>query len=100
MRKPILLDGFCGGGGATKGYQRAGFYVIGVDINSQPHYCGDDFIQADFMTWPLEGYDIIHTSPPCQHWTHAKHMGNRGRFDHPQLIAPVRERLIAWGVRM
>ncbi len=62
---PRLLDLFCGAGGATKGYQRAGFHVTGVDINPQPHYCGDVFHQADAMTFPLDGYDAIHASPPC-----------------------------------
>jgi len=57
---------FCGAGGAAKGYQRAGFYVVGVDIKPQPHYCGDEFYQADAMTYPLDGFDAIHASPPCQ----------------------------------
>jgi DNA (cytosine-5)-methyltransferase 1 len=35
MNKPKLLDLYCGAGGASKGYQRAGFYVVGVDINPQ-----------------------------------------------------------------
>ena len=79
MSRPRLLDLFCGAGGAAKGYQRAGFYVVGVDINPQPNYCGDEFHQADAMeildilvaggTW--EGYTLadfaaIHASPPCQ----------------------------------
>src|SRR4029077_3770260 len=61
--KPRLLDLFCGAGGATRGYQLAGFHVTGVDINPQPHYVGDDFMQADVMD-PLIGgllelYDAI-----------------------------------------
>ena len=64
--KPRLLDLFCGAGGATRGYQQAGFHVTGVDIAPQPRYCGDDFVQADAMTFPLDGYDAIHASPPCQ----------------------------------
>ena len=33
--KPRLLDLCCCAGGCTKGYQRAGFYVVGVDQNPQ-----------------------------------------------------------------
>jgi len=64
--KPRLLDLFCKAGGATKGYQRAGFYVVGVDIEPQPNYCGDEFHQADAMTFDLSGYNAISASPPCQ----------------------------------
>lgn len=92
--KPRLLDLFCGAGGAAVGYARAGFEVVGVDINRQPHY-PFEFHQADAMSFPLSGFDVIHASPPCQrysiltaHWT---------RDTHPDLIAPVRERLKAAG---
>ena len=57
--KPVLLDLFSGAGGSARGYQMAGFYVVGVDIKPQPHYVGDEFIQADAMTFPLEGFDAI-----------------------------------------
>lgn len=30
MTRPLLLDLFCGAGGAAMGYHRAGFDVIGV----------------------------------------------------------------------
>src|SRR6185503_20855192 len=48
--KPRLLDLFCGAGGAARGYQMAGFHVTGVDINPQPRYAGDEFVQGDAMT--------------------------------------------------
>lgn len=67
-----LLDLFCGAGGAARGYQLAGFHVTGVDINPQPRYAGDEFVQADAMTFPLDGFDAIHASPPCQDHTTAR----------------------------
>jgi len=65
MRKPRLLDLFCGAGGAAMGYHRAGFEVTGVDIALQPNF-PFEFHQADATTFPLEGFDAIHASPPCQ----------------------------------
>lgn len=90
------LDLFCGAGGATNGLQRAGFRVTGVDINPQPRYCGDDFIQGDALTVPLDGYDLIWASPPCQHYSQLTNC--RGtKSNHPDLIARVRDRLKAPG---
>lgn len=100
--RPKLLDLFCSAGGAAKGYQRAGFHVTGVDIRPQPRYAGDEFIQADAMTFPLEGFDAIHASPPCQGYSSAvssdgsKWAGTAGKSE-PRLIAATRERLVAWG---
>ena len=87
--KPRLLDLFCGAGGATKGYQRAGFYVVGVDNKPQPHYCGDEFYQADALEFPLEGYDAYHASPPCQAYVDYNKKGAKPS-NHPRLIAPIR----------
>ena len=90
MRKPRLLDLFCGAGGAAKGYQRAGFYVVGVDNRPQPHYCGDEFHQADaldFAACNFGKFDAIHASPPCQAYTRAAKV--RGR-EHPRLVSGTR----------
>jgi site-specific DNA-cytosine methylase len=37
MGKPRLLDLFCCAGGAGIGYRKAGFEVVGVDINLFKH---------------------------------------------------------------
>jgi DNA (cytosine-5)-methyltransferase 1 len=98
-RKPRLLDLFCKAGGATRGYQEAGFYVVGVDIESQPHYCGDEFIQADALEVPLEGYDAIHASPPCQMFSaYRRAHPERGDERYVNLIPQTRRRLVAAGV--
>lgn len=91
MRKPILLDLFCKAGGAAMGYHRAGFEVVGVDIEAQPRY-PFEFVQADAMTFPMDGFDAIHASPPCQGYSSISRV--HGVIDgHPRLIEPVRERL-------
>jgi DNA (cytosine-5)-methyltransferase 1 len=93
---PRLLDLFCGAGGAAVGYHRAGFDVIGVDIEPQPHY-PFDFIRADALTFPLDGFDAIHASPPCQRYSDlARRNGNAA--EHPDLVWPIRARLVAAGV--
>jgi len=93
--KPKLLDLFCGAGGASMGYYRAGFEVEGVDVKPQPHY-PFKFYQADALTFPLEGYDAYHASPPCQFGS----VMRRGRWkdrQHANLIPGTRERLKATG---
>lgn len=100
--RPRLLDTFCKAGGCTKGYQRAGFYVVGVDIEPQPRYCGDEFVQGDaleFIAQHGHAFDVIHASPPCQRFSTATRCNkNQARCkkaaDHPDLIDPTRELLL------
>lgn len=89
------------------GYHRAGFEVVGVDIEPQPHY-PFEFVQADAMQvlafivdggepWPAAPYPAaIHASPPCQRFTAMsnRHRGKGGLADqHLDLLTPTREAL-------
>lgn len=94
--KPRLLDLFCGAGGASMGYYRAGFEVEGVDIKPQPHY-PFRFHQADALTFPLKGYDAYHASPPCQFGS-VMRLGRWQDREHLNLIPTIRKRLKATGM--
>ncbi len=99
---PKLLDLFCGAGGASRGYRRAGFEVVGVDFVRQWDY-PFEFHLADAMTFPLEGFDAIHASPPCQEWTPATGISKsiqapRLFSPHVNLIGATRERLLGASV--
>ena len=78
------------------GYHRAGFEVVGVDIEPQPHF-PFEFHQADALEYPLEGFDAYHASPPCQEYTMAGQQWRKAGKDYPDLIAQTRERLVATG---
>lgn len=102
MLRPVLLDLYCCAGGAAVGYDRAGFEVIGVDVDDQPNY-PFRFVRADALAvlerrvHVAERVDAIHASPPCQRFSDlAKRNGNAHEW--PDLIEPTRERLVATGL--
>lgn len=113
--KPILLDLFCGAGGAAMGYHRAGFEVIGVDLNPMPRY-PFMFVQAnalnvldtlilggttndarldDVIDWGYRraSFAAVHASPPCQRFSSISRCRPGLAEKYPNLIGPVRERL-------
>lgn len=78
------------------GYARAGFDVVGVDVNPQKHY-PFEFHQADALEYLAKHgheFDMIHASPPCQLYSKTKHAHTN---DHPDLLAPTRGALEASG---
>jgi DNA (cytosine-5)-methyltransferase 1 len=106
MTRPLLLDLFCGAGGAAAGYHRAGFDVIGVDNRPQPHY-PFTFIQADALDVlcmiaagkPLQGRypDAIHASPVCLGFARVTDWrGDRGKY--PDTLTPALELLPRTGI--
>lgn len=93
MSGPRLLDLFCGGGGASEGYSRAGFVVGGVDHVYQPNY-PHEFIRRDALEYARQhgrAFDAIHASPPCQSFTAYRRKGHGVGDGYPDLIAETRE---------
>ena len=92
MSRPLALDLFCGAGGASMGLHRAGFDVVGVDIERQPHY-PFAFVQADARRPPfgLDDFDFIWASPVCKGFSSASsyqrlHLG----WNYPNFIPETR----------
>jgi DNA (cytosine-5)-methyltransferase 1 len=107
MSRPVLFDLFCCQGGASAGYDRAGFRVIGIDLVPQKHY-PFEFVRADALqvldsiiagTEPWPGAPrpaAAHGSPPCQDHSATAILG--GGHGTGWLLAATRERLLETGL--
>jgi DNA (cytosine-5)-methyltransferase 1 len=106
--RPRLLDLFCGAGGAAMGYSRAGFKIVGVDVEPQPRY-PFEFYQRDALEFLRHGietaylwtggskFDAIHASPPCQLFS-AYQRANKHQGEHVNLIPETRSLLEETGL--
>jgi len=104
----LILDLFCGAGGAAMGYHRAGFDIWGVDNKVQKNYPfnrlkGDALsVLLSIVDRGKNGFigmpDAIHASPPCQHYSVASKSWNGSPADHPDLIETVRTLLQQTGL--
>ncbi len=86
MKKPRIVDLFCGAGGAAMGLHRAGFDVVGFDNKPQPNY-PFEFVMADWTDAPVEEFDGVWASPPCQRYSTAT--DPRCKADNPDLVPDV-----------
>jgi DNA (cytosine-5)-methyltransferase 1 len=99
MSKPRLLDLFCGAGGCSEGYARAGFEVVGLDHKPQPRY-PFPMVVGDALKPPfdLSAFDAIHASPPCQRYSaYRRRRPEKWDEHYVDLVGATRELLKASG---
>jgi len=89
-----ILDLFCCAGGASMGIHKAGFEVVGIDIEPQPEY-PFEFIQKDVFSldpkWIKDNFDGVWASPKCQKFSMATRKDQKN--DEPNQIPGTRELL-------
>jgi DNA (cytosine-5)-methyltransferase 1 len=110
MSAPALLDLFCCAGAMSDGYAAAGFDVHGVDIDPRalrhypyPHEVAD-VLDVLERTGYLDGFAVVHASPPCQGYSRTRALAAAGGWHERQapyvdLVEPVTEALKAWAAR-
>lgn len=95
-----LLDLCACEGGASVGYQRAGWHVTAVDLDDAAlaRNPADVTVKADALGYLAENwrdYDAYHLSAPCQRW--CANGANPAAAEYPDLITPGRVLLEATG---
>lgn len=121
--RPRLLDVYAGEGGATRGYQEAGWDVAAVDLDANRlrrnpatwHHVGDALavlatlaaggsvpfthrLSGEVRHFTRADFDAVHTSPPCQGYTIGTAGNPSARAKHKRLIAATRELLQLLGL--
>src|SRR5665213_577531 len=67
--------------------------IVGVDIENQPRY-PFQFRLANAMSYPLDGFDFIWASPPCQGYSIMRNLPWLRHKEYPLLIAATQDRLL------
>lgn len=97
MDKLRLLDLYCKAGGAGMGYHNAGYEVVGVDIEPQPHY-PFEFHQADaleYLSQHWREFDVIHASPVCKGYSRLACLNPQIKY--PDQVGELRKALKKYG---
>jgi len=92
--KMKVLIPYCGVGGTAMGWHRAGFEVVGIDIQDQPDF---PFTMVKGNALEIIGdiwrdFDVVDAAPPCQYSSALTKGTNQGRV-YPNLIPPTRKLL-------
>jgi transposase InsO family protein len=73
VRKPRVLDLFCGGGSWSNYFRKLGFEVHSLDFDPKfrPTICAD-ILEWDMQQFPPGFFDVVVASPPCEEFSFAK----------------------------
>lgn len=95
-----ILDLYCGAGGCSVGYHRAfpDAEIVGVDLVRKHDY-PFEFVIGNADTYPLDGFDLIHASPPCKLFTSLGSLAPPALFSpHTDHLTPTIERFAGLAV--
>lgn len=88
----LAIDLGCCAGGASMGLSRAGFELLGVDIEPQPEY-PFRFIQADALEFDFSAADFVWASPNCQPFSVGTAGIRKQGKVYPDWLPQIRQRL-------
>lgn len=94
-----VLDLYCGAGGASMGLNKAGFDILGIDIEYQPEYPFPNQTKdvLSLTSGDFKDLKLIWASPPCQNYSVGTiGFRNKGK-KYPDLIDKTRKMLLKTG---